>query len=35
MINQAIKFANGNVVEDIEQVSKELSEKEKAQDKEN
>ena len=34
-INQAIKFANGNVVEDIEQVLKELSEKEKAQDKEN
>lgn len=33
-INQAIKFANGNVVEDIEQVLKELSEKEKSKDKE-
>ena len=28
-INQAIKFANGNVVNDIEQVLKELEEKEK------
>ena len=33
-INQAIKFANGNVVNDIEQVLKELEEKEKNKEQE-
>ena len=33
-VNQAIKFASGNVVEDIEKVLKDLEEKEKAKKEE-